>query len=170
VRVGVHAGPLRRAIVRFKYHRQEKLDRTLAKLLLAAVEGAGWFGGVELIVPVPSHWTRRLQRGYDHVGLLARELAALSGKRFGQALEAARRIRPQVGLSVAERRENVRGAFRAGGWVGRCRGAVCLVDDVTTTGATLHEAGATLARAGLAPVYGAVLAKAGLLDDQLGGP
>jgi ComF family protein len=154
--------------VRFKYHRQEKLDRTLAKLLLAAVEGTAWFGRVELIVPVPSHWTRRLQRGYDHVGLLARELAALSGKRFGPALEAARRIRPQVGLSLEQRRQNVRGAFRAGGWTRRCRGSVCLVDDVTTSGATLHEAGATLVRAGWEPVYSAVLAKAGVLDDQIG--
>jgi len=50
VRVGVHAGPLRRAIVRFKYHRQEKLDRTLAKLLLAAFIIMGIFFWIGWIV------------------------------------------------------------------------------------------------------------------------
>ncbi len=160
VRVGGYDGPLREAIIRFKYQGQAKLDRTLAKLLLAGLYGTDWFEQVELIVTVPTHWRRRMQRGYDQVELLARQLASLSGKRHAAGLRAARAVRPQVGLSSLQRHQNVRGAFRAAGWIGGYDGVVCLVDDVTTTGATLREAAQTLARAGVGRTYTAVLAKA----------
>jgi len=166
VRVGAYAGPLRAAIVSLKFRKNKSLDRVLAHLLWAALQGRSFFGQVDLIVPVPSHWSRRLVRGYDHVGLLAGQLAALSGRPVAQALKAARRVRPQVGLSRDARFANVRGAFRAAGWVRAWGGSVCLVDDVTTTGATVREAAATLASAGLDRVFVAVVAKATVPGDR----
>ena len=166
VRVGAYAGPLRAAVVSFKYRRKKSLDRILANLLWAALQGRGWFEAIDLIVPVPSHWSRRLARGYDHVDMLARQVAELSGKPVGRALKAAKRVRPQVGLSRDARFANVRGAFRVAGWVRAWEGSVCLVDDVTTTGATVHEAAATLVRAGLDRVFVAVVAKATIPGDR----
>ena len=166
VRVGPYGGPLRAAIVSFKYRRKKSLDRILAGLLWAALQGRGWFEAVDLIVPVPSHWSRRLARGYDHVDMLARQVAELSDKPVGRALKAAKRVRPQVGLSRDARFSNVRGAFGVAGWVRAWEGSVCLVDDVTTTGATVQEAAATLARAGLDRIFVAVVAKATIPGDR----
>jgi len=166
VRVGPYAGPLQSAIISFKYRHNRRLDRILAHLLWAALQGRSYFEQVDLIVPVPSHWSRRVARGYDHVALLAGQLAALSGKPLGRALKAGKRVRPQVGLSREARFDNVRGAFRVAGWVGGWKGNVCLVDDVTTTGATLHEAAATLGRAGLNRIGAAVVAKATIPGDR----
>ncbi len=76
--------------------------------------------------------------------------------------EVLRRTRydpPQVGLSKNQREENVRGAFAV---VDRARLkglALCLIDDVTTTGATLWEASRALKKAGVRDVYAAVIAK-----------
>ncbi|HUW84984.1 MAG TPA: hypothetical protein VMZ31_19560 [Phycisphaerae bacterium] len=157
---------MRATVISFKYRRNKKLDRILAELLWAALQGRNCFEQVDLIVPVPSHWSRRVVRGYDHVDLLAGQLAALSGKPLGRALKAAKRVRPQVGLGREARFDNVRGAFRAAGWVRAWEGSVCLVDDVTTTGATLHEAAATLARAGVDRIAAAVVAKATIPGDR----
>ena len=167
VRVGQHQGPLRKAILAFKYRKQRQLANTLAKLLLAPLQATDWFDSVELLVPVPSHWLRTRWRGYHHVGLLAARMAAMSGKQAVPALRMARRVRPQVGLSRRQRLANIRGAFRPASWVRPGLGPICVVDDVMTTGATLREATRALKQAQTDPIYAAVIAKTGFYDARL---
>ena len=94
---------------------------------------------------VPADPDRRLRRGYNPAERLARAL----GKRWHlpvvPLLDRPSGIRPQRGLALAERRRNVRDAFRA---VGRPPQAVTLVDDVYTSGATVSAAATALRRAG----------------------
>ncbi|MFQ6049214.1 MAG: ComF family protein [Phycisphaerae bacterium] len=161
-RVGPYRDILGQLINRYKYHRAQNLDRLLAELLYASLQAADWFDRIDLIVPVPTHWSRRLARGYDHTALLARQLAERASRRFVPALRAARPLRHQVGLNFQQRQQNVRGAFAAKSWIRHCRSGICLLDDVTTTGATLREAGRTLRLAGAEQLYAAVLAKAEL--------
>jgi len=166
VRVGPYQGVLRALILRFKH--RFVLDRFLGRLLAAAVSGRFDPREIDCWVPVPAHWRRRLAVGYQPTALLARAAAAECGGRWVSALRMTRYLRPfhQSGpLSAARKRELLRGAFqltRASEVRGR---TVCVVDDVTTTGATLLEARRALHAGEAAHVFAAVLARTGSGED-----
>jgi predicted amidophosphoribosyltransferase len=92
-------------------------------------------------VCVPADRTRRLERGHHPAERLARELAAAWELPCEAVLARVRQPPRQRGLSLAERRRNVAGAFAAARPV---RGAVVLVDDVYTSGATAAAAASAL--------------------------
>ena len=155
----VHTGPLARAIHRFKYEGHSALAVPLAGALAAA--SRGWLERLAqpTLVPIPLHWRRLLRRGYDHAGLLTRALAHVTGLPLEPTLlRRIRATRRQVGLTEAERIENVHGAFAVCTQVPR--GPVVLVDDVLTTGATARAAGSALREAGARRVYVLTLARA----------
>jgi ComF family protein len=130
----------------------------------------------DVIVPVPLHIARQRERGYNQADLLARALGHMMGLPvLAGALARARPTRAQVGLSAAERRVNMQGAFasvvlvhRAAPLAGGCAGhnpsvhnqRVLLIDDVCTTGATLEACSVALQAAGAASVWGFTLARA----------
>lgn len=151
-------GPLGRLIAAYKFQNRISLGRLLQGLLVQALDPA--LALPDLIAPVPLHWRRLLSRGYNQ----SLELSRLLSRRIGRpirarALARVRRTNPQVRLTKDSRQENVRGAFIAR--PGLVAGARCLlVDDVTTTGATLKECARALLAAGAAHVDALVLAKA----------
>jgi ComF family protein len=122
----------------------------------------GVLTGADAVVPVPLHWMRRRQRGFNQAALLAARL----GLPVCHALRRTRRTRPQVELPAGERRTNVDRAF-ALAWRYRWRMVrpnrgfrtrplegltVVLVDDVSTTGATLGACARVLVAAGVREV------------------
>lgn len=145
-------------VLDFKFH-QAPLDRTLGTLLAAAVRGATWSAEIDVVVPIPAHWRRRLERGHYPTRAVSRIVGRDLSLPVVEVLRRTEYRPPQVGLSRNQRAENVRGTF------GIVRGArvsgisVCLIDDVTTTGATLEEAARTLRKAGVAKIHAAVLSK-----------
>jgi len=158
VRLGPYAAPLRGAIKRLKYQRRFHAPDRLSGLLAEAVSAR--CDGLDVVAPVPMHWVRRLARGWNHSGVLARGVARRLGLPIADGLVRVRNTPPQVHLSASRRAANVRGAFAATR-SGEFRGAhVLLVDDVLTTGATAGEAGGVLLAAGAEHVTVAVLAKA----------
>lgn len=160
VRVGPHAGPLRQAIHQMKYrfgaHRPEHLARLLAEAVRARCQAEA----LDVVLPLPMHWLRRLSRGQNHSAALAGGVAARLGLPVGEELLRVRNTPPQVHLPRSQRIANVRGAFA----VTRRRpiqgASVLLVDDVVTTGATANEATRALLAAGARRVTVAVCAKA----------
>jgi len=159
-RSGVYADALSKMILSFKKSRTE-LDSVLGFLANSALEGSGFCDEIEFFVPVPLHWSRRLVRGYNQSQILAGKLKHHSAK-IGTDLVRVRRTKFQPMMaSVAARARNVAGAFavrKGHGYTGR---AVCLVDDIKTTGATLNECARTLKQAGASKVFALVLAVAG---------
>ena len=107
-------------------------------------------GSFDLVVPVPLHHSRLRKRGFNQAELMARGVAEKIRAPVSDRLQAVRRTRDQVDLSAAERRKNVKGAFRARSAV---KGRVLLVDDVFTTGATFSAAAEELHRAGAKYVH-----------------
>ena len=99
---------------------------------------------VDVIAYIPPDDGRYLTRGHHPAERLALRLAHEWGLDAAPLLARGRPIQRQAGLSLAERRANVRGAFRAAGEV---PAKVALVDDVYTTGATCAAAASAL-RAG----------------------
>lgn len=103
----------------------------------------------DLVIEVPLHPARRRERGYNQSALLAASLAdALGVPHLEGALERVRATQAQARLGPAARRVNVRGAFRVRHPERLAGRRVLLVDDVVTTGATLHACLASLEDAG----------------------
>ena len=150
-------GALAIAIRRLKFAGATHVARTVAPLwapLFAAAVAET--GGV--VVPVPLHWRRRFQRGFDQTWLLAKHACAVAG--IAPPVCALRRTYsapPQSTLPAIDRAANVDGAFALRGDAPR---AVILIDDVVTTGATLAAAAQPLRDAGVETIIGIALARA----------
>jgi ComF family protein len=152
---------LREVILRLKNQTGEGLAELLGECW--AKEAAARFAALqfEVIVPVPLHWLRRWQRGYNQSAALCRGLAA--GLRVPYHPSWLRRVRHtprQTSQTPAGRKANVRGAFRIQPGVPVNGRAILLVDDVMTTGATASEAARALRAGGARRVVVAVLARA----------
>jgi len=160
IRCGVYTHGLAELVLGLKKDRTELAD-VLGPLARAAFEGSPWQERVDLLVPVPLHWTRRLARGYNQAYLIAKPLQR-SHTTICRALKRVRRTpyQPTVGSSRA-RHSNVLDAF-AIRQESRVKGRrICLVDDIKTSGATLDECAKVLKQAGANEVYALVLAVAG---------
>ena len=159
-RAGVYAKNLQKMILSFKNGISE-LDTTLGFLANSALQGGGFFDEIEVFVPVPLHWSRRLFRGYNQSHVLAKQLKQSSAK-INTNLVRIRRTKLQPAMTgPAARAKNVAGAFAVRYGHDFADRAICLIDDIKTTGATLNECAKTLKNAGAAKVFALVLAVAG---------
>ena len=111
------------------------------------------------IVPMPLHWRRGWERGFNQSELLAREIAKKWNVPLQQAVRRVKSTAPQAGLTNAKRRTNVAGAFAVKKNVRLDGARVLLVDDVLTTGATAAACARALKRAGAAHVALLALAR-----------
>jgi ComF family protein len=111
--------------------------------------GGDVLAGADAVVPVPLHSSKRRERGFNQ----AADLAQGVGLTPCMALKRVRATRAQASLPAAQRHGNVRGAFAVTRHAAALHGAVVvLVDDVSTTGATLDACARTLTAAGVREV------------------
>ncbi|MCC7257195.1 MAG: ComF family protein [Gammaproteobacteria bacterium] len=147
-----YAWPVDRLITGAKFQRRLHFAQALGELLAAAVGPvAAGPDRPDVIVPVPLHRRRLVERGYNQALEIAAPLADALGLPLAPRLCERRRHTPeQTGLSARARRRNLRGAFAVRG---RCAGArIALVDDVITTGSTVTALAQALRAAGAAHV------------------
>lgn len=141
---GAYEGTLRELIHLYKYGRVKTLAAPLSRLLVSALPLDERF---DVVVPVPLHWRKRWQRGFNQSELLAVEVARRSGIPVSGMLRRVESSRVQAGLGNTARRQNVAKAFAVRG---RCDARrVLLVDDVMTTGSTATACARILKRAGV---------------------
>jgi ComF family protein len=152
----VYAPPLDRLLPRFKFHGDLAAGRLLAALMR---EHAPTLPRDAAIVPVPLHRTRLRGRGYDQALELAKPLAVACGLPLrDDLLRRARATAAQSRLHADQRKRNLRDAFDVEPGRG-LPGCAVLVDDVMTTGATLHSATKALRQAGVARIEAWVCAR-----------
>jgi ComF family protein len=154
---GFYEDTLRELIHLFKYGRVQTLASPLGQLLARALPLEQNF---DVIVPMPLHWRKRMERGFNQSELLAREIGHRKHLPVTKALRRVRYTGAQAGLTNAKRRLNVSGAFRAKKGPGLNGKRVLLVDDVMTTGATAASGARALKRAGAQRVTLLTLARA----------
>ena len=155
-----YGGVAREAVLRLKFAGDLTPTEWIGRELAQRVGEMEWFAGVNLVLPVPLHWTRLLRRRFNQSELLARRIARTHGRLLDtRSLRRIRRTEPQSILAPEQRRQNVRGAFRVVR-PERVRGRTALlVDDVMSTGATASECAQTLKKAGAREVCVAVFAR-----------
>jgi len=151
-------GVMRQAIHQLKYRNLRTLAAPLARLLNDYLITSPVPG--EVLVPVPLHRKRLRERGYNQSSLLARELGKLTSLPVvDDCLIRQRHAPPQTKTStVDERQSNVADAFACGDQRLRDK-QVLLIDDVSTSGATLDACAVALKAAGATSVWGLVLAR-----------
>jgi ComF family protein len=156
-----YEGVPRTAILQLKFRGVRSLAPFLAELLTRELSVRPLTA--DLVLPVPLSPGRQRERGFNQSELLAAELSRLVGLPAPRPdlLRRVREIRPQVGLTAAERRRNVAGAFGCPEPAAISGQRVLLIDDVMTTGATLEACAAALRLAGATRVMGLVVAREG---------
>jgi ComF family protein len=140
--VGEYDGALRDIIQALKYGGRRSIAPRLSAMM--RLHGTAVLSGADRAVPVPLHWRRQWRRGFNQ----AAELAAGLGLPVSHALKRQRDTRSQTDLPAGRRRANVRGAFRVTDAAAVADACVVLVDDVSTTGATLDACATVLLEAG----------------------
>ena len=148
-----------------KYHNNIPAGRLFGQMLGKKIASAEHFADVDAVIPVPLHWTRKWSRGYNQAEIIAREVASILGAELRtDILQRSRRTRTQTKLSIEGKAANVHGAFVVQENIFDCfknknsgrssshnklnKKADCsdltnlkhllLIDDVFTTGSTLH--------------------------------
>ena len=134
---------------RWKFHGERRLSTLFAYLWLRQLSEQ--FSPPDIIVPIPLHWTKNWQRGFNQSVLFAMELRRQCRKFKETSLDTRlvqrhRATSPQSGLAARERQINMRGAFTARRRCDNLR--IAIVDDVLTTGATAAAVATTLRDAG----------------------
>ncbi len=160
VRLGPYEELLRAAVLRMKHLSGEHLAHALGCLWAERDEALLRATNAEVVVPVPLHWRRRWERGYNQSAALAEALA----RRLRLPLRTnwLRRIRNtphQTQQTAGGRAANVQHAFAARARRELTGKAILLVDDVLTTGSTANEAARALRAAGAQRVIVAVAAR-----------
>ncbi len=127
---------------RLKYHSDYAAGRYFSAMLGREMAASELYKDVDAVIPVPLHWSRRWSRGHNQAEIIAEELAvALKAEMRTDILCRPRRTKTQTKLSVGAKAGNVAGAFRIRKGLRAIPeySHILLVDDVFTTGATLHS-------------------------------
>jgi ComF family protein len=154
----VFENPVQGALHRLKYRRDIGMGEAISNQMSSFMHQLAW--PVDTLIPIPLGKNRLKERGYNQVAMVAMPLAIQLGLEYHpSALVRARETRSQVGLSARERQENVNKAFLADKKKVSGRN-ILLMDDVSTTGATLSSAAEALYASGAKDVFAATIARA----------
>jgi len=158
--VGLYQDPLRDYIHQLKYDGNVRLAVPLGLMLAQAFKYYGM--QVDMLIPVPLHKDRYKQRGYNHALLIAEVCSAHIGVPMKDNILVRHRATvAQVDLHPRERYRNVAGAFTCSPNAYNVLDGrnIVIIDDVSTTGATLEACATPLFMAGAKEVWGLVLAR-----------
>ena len=135
-----HGNTVQKAVHAMKFHGNSDLCLLMGRQMGLELLASGRFDDIDLLVPVPLHWWRRLRRGYNQSELLCRGIAQVMHREVNtRALRRHRYTQQQSLQASSDREKNVQGAFslrRPDDLAGR---HILLVDDVLTTGATISS-------------------------------
>lgn len=160
IALGEYDGILRDWLLRMKDSSGQSLALGVAELIWRDHRDCLASGEYDVIVPVPMHWRRRLERSSNAASILAERIAEhLRTPLASELLRRTRHTRPQFSVPPSQRRANVRNAFAVRNGYHFNGARVLLVDDILTTGSTASAAARTLKRRGAASVTIVVAAR-----------
>jgi ComF family protein len=147
---------LKQMIHHMKYGDQTYYARYFAKHLATYYHGLTL--PIEAVLSVPTHFEKKWEKGYHAAELLTQFFCEETGvENISHIIEKIRATAPQATLSGSDRRLNLKGAFRCDYDLGALE-SVLVIDDIFTTGSTIHEVAKVLKKSGVQNVYGLTLA------------
>lgn len=150
------SGPMRKALHALKYRGETSLAEYLTKISLSMWPLSEW--NIQSIIPIPMGQKRKRMRGYNQAQLIAQSISEMTKIPMEtDCLFRTKETRSQVGLSLEDRKENLRDAFLAQSVQGK---RIVLVDDVCTSGATMEGGAKALRDSGAEAVFGIAVARA----------
>lgn len=120
-----------------KYHNNPRIGEWLAARFANEISPSGFFDGIDAVVPVPLHFTKRATRGYNQSEYIAKGIGRAAGIPVVRALVATKPHPTQTRKGVYERMLNTQGIFALSAKHNLEGKHILLTDDVVTTGATL---------------------------------
>ncbi len=160
LRLATLGDPLRPLIHKIKYSRRWTLAEFLADRLRSAAAVATALQQADAVLPVPLHFRRRFERGFNQAEVFARHLARPTHLKLIQPVERVRDTPTQTRLSRQQREQNLRGAFALLDPRAVAGKHLLVIDDVMTTGATLRALAQALQSARPASLTAVVIAVA----------
>lgn len=151
--VFLYQGPMRGILYRYKYGNRRDYTEFLATQAVRCY--AGWIQSldIDLVMPVPLSKKRMRTRGFNQADLFGRRFSELCGLKYdNQMLVRVRDTLPQKELSVQERKNNLKNAFKMNKNVVNLK-RILLVDDIYTTGSTIDAAALALKQSGIKDVF-----------------
>lgn len=143
--------PYSRLIRDAKYNDRPQINRLLARRYATELQSSGFFDDIDIIIPIPIHWLKKLRRGYNQTEYISHGLSDVTGITVAYNLRAAKRHKTQTHKTGKERQTTLQNIFVVDNPDELAGKHVLLVDDVITTGSTivtcarvLHEAVADL--------------------------
>lgn len=142
-----------------KYYGQKELCFFAAKILWEFIQTTELKSKKFVIVPVPLHKDRLKKRKYNHMELVAKELSLISGAEINtKIVERAKNTKPQYKLSLKERSDNLKNAFKIN--IEKYNNEeLLIIDDIKTTGATLKEIFKELKKSGINKITALTISK-----------
>lgn len=141
----------------FKYNYLKNLQTILADILTAQIKKLNLEQAI--ITNVPLHYKKKRKRGFDQTEILAKQVAKNLNYEYLKLIKRVKNTSPQAELSKLEREDNVKDAFKLDQAHKITGKTIILIDDVVTTGSTLHEAASKIKTANPSKVLAVVLAK-----------
>jgi competence protein ComFC len=158
-----YEGVVKKAVSTLKYKYATEIVREICGYLESELKKqsvlTGWHPVT--LLPVPMFWYRENFRGFNQSAEIGKVIAHDMGWGFeSNLLVRTKSVKPQAGLTVGERKKNLRGVFSLdSNYLASSPSSLMLFDDVFTTGSTLHEACKVLKKAGVEKVWGITIAR-----------
>ena len=157
-----YEGVIKKAILALKYKYATEVGKELSNLYIQELLTRSVLVKDGTLVPIPLYWHRENVRGFNQSAEIGKLIAQKLGWKFiPDLLIKNKSTTPQAGLSVEERKQNLKGVFSLNPSFSLLDfpSSVVLFDDVFTTGSTLKEAAKVLKRHGVGKVWGMTIAR-----------
>ena len=143
------ASEVSRIIYDLKYHDRPEIGREMGNLVASEFSEAGFFDGIDVIVPIPLARSRQWQRGYNQSLCIAKGISRVTGLPiYNKVVCRTKFVKSQTEMGRWERKKNVENVFKLKDTAAIRGRHVLLVDDVVTTGATMAACARELLKAG----------------------
>lgn len=137
-------GIIRQLLIKYKFEDKSYLADTFVKIMLKNKKLVGFLKNYDIIIPVPLHHKRKLERGYNQVELIAKKLGNI--KIENDCLIKNKNIKPQSQKNLKDRMKDVKGVYELKN-IEKIQGKrVLLFDDIYTTGSTVNECKKTISK------------------------